>query len=239
MNSKRIVEAVILGAFLCAGLIGLGLLLGNGALRVKSLDRTVTVKGLSERDVPADIAIWPIVFNEADNDLTALYSTLEKKTAAVVEFLKTNGFADEEISVATPAIVDRKAQNYGDQTRIAFRYSARAAISVYSEKVDAVRNAMNKVVDLGKQGIAIAGDDYQIKTQFLFTRLNDLKPQMIEEATKNARQVAEKFAHDSDSRLGKIRKAQQGQFSITDRDSNTPHIKKVRVVSTVEYYLSD
>jgi len=239
MNQKRTVEGIILGAFICAGLLGLGVLLGNGALRVKSLDRTVTVKGLSEREVPADIAIWPIIFNEADNDLAGLYSTLEEKTAIVVAFLKKHGFGDEEITVAAPAIVDRQAQNFGDQTRIKYRYAARAAISVYTEKVEAVRQAMNQLVDLGKQGIAIAGDDYQTKTQFLFTGLNDLKPQMIEEATKNARQVAEKFARDSDSRLGKIRKANQGQFTIEDRDSNTPHIKKVRVVSTVEYYLSD
>jgi hypothetical protein len=94
-------------------------------------------------------------------------------------------------------------------------------------------------VELGKQGIAISGEDYQSRTEFLFTELNSIKPAMIEEATENARQVAEKFAQDSSSRLGKIRRAQQGQFSISDRDNNTPYIKKVRVVSTLEYYLSD
>jgi hypothetical protein len=98
---------------------------------------------------------------------------------------------------------------------------------------------MKKLFELGKQGIAISGQDYQTKTQFLFTNLNEIKPEMIEEATKNARKVAEKFAKDSDSKLGKIKKARQGQFSINERDSNTPHIKKVRVVSTLEYYLSD
>ena len=98
---------------------------------------------------------------------------------------------------------------------------------------------MTRLVELGKQGLAIAGADYEARTQFLFTRLNDIKPDMIEAATRNAREVATRFAQDSDSRLGKIRRASQGQFSIDDRDSNTPHIKKVRVVSTVEYYLSD
>jgi hypothetical protein len=98
---------------------------------------------------------------------------------------------------------------------------------------------MERLVDLGKQGIAISGENYQSKTVFEFTKLNDLKPVMIEEATKNARAVAEKFAQDSKSRLGKIKSASQGQFSIEDRDSGTHHIKKVRVVSTVEYYLSD
>ncbi len=99
--------------------------------------------------------------------------------------------------------------------------------------------AGTRLIELGKSGIVLSGDDYQSRTQYLFTGLNDLKPKMIEEATRNAREVAQKFAADSDSRLGKIRTAYQGQFSIQDRDGNTPHIKKVRVVSTIEYYLAD
>ena len=83
------------------------------------------------------------------------------------------------------------------------------------------------------------GNDYQGRTEYLFTRLNDVKPEMIEEATTKAREVAEKFAQDSQSKLGKIKRASQGQFSINDRDRQNPHIKKIRVVSTVEYYLSD
>ena len=98
---------------------------------------------------------------------------------------------------------------------------------------------MKNLVELGKQGIAISGQDYNAKTEFLFTKLNEIKPEMVEEATKNAREVAERFAKDSKSRLGKIKRAKQGQFSIKDRDRNTPYIKKVRIVSTVEYYLSD
>ena len=239
MHTRRVVEAVILGAFLCAGLVSVGLLVSKGALKIKSMDRTVTVKGLSEREMPANIAIWPIRFSEADNDLTHLYSVLQKKTDIIVEFLKKNGFSDDDISISQPAIVDRQAQGYADSNRIKFRYSASSTISVYSGKVDAVREAMKKVVELGKRGIAIAGQDYQAKTQFLFKKLNEIKPDMIEEATKNAREVAEKFAKDSNSKLGKIKKARQGQFSITDRDSNTPYIKKVRVVSTLEYYLAD
>jgi hypothetical protein len=136
-------------------------------------------------------------------------------------------------------MVDRQAQAYANAPDIKFRYAATSTITVYSTKVDQVRNAMTQLVELGKQGLAIAGADYEARTQFLFTRLNDIKPDMIEAATRNAREVATRFAQDSDSQLGKIRRASQGQFSIDDRDSNTPHIKKVRVVSTVEYYLSD
>jgi len=239
MDSKKIVEATILGAFLCAGLVALGVLISDGVVKMKGLDRTVTVKGLSEREVPANIAIWPIKFAIADNDLAGLYSALQEKTDIVVEFLKKSGFTDEDISVSPPAITDRQAQGYVDSSKITFRYTASSTISVYSDKVDAVRTAMKKLVELGKQGIAIAGQDYDARTQFLFTNLNEIKPAMIEEATKKARQVAEKFAKDSSSKLGKLKKARQGQFSINDRDTNTPFVKKVRVVSTLEYYLSD
>ena len=208
-HNNRIGPAFVLGLFLCAGLIGLGYWVTSGFMQVKALERSVTVKGLAEREVAADIAIWPIRFN------------------------------DTEISVSVPATVDRQAQAYANAADIKFRYAATSTITVYSTKVDQVRNAMTQLVELGKQGLAIAGADYEARTQFLFTRLNDIKPDMIEAATRNAREVATRFAQDSDSQLGKIRRASQGQFSIEDRDSNTPHIKKVRVVSTVEYYLSD
>lgn len=157
----------------------------------------------------------------------------------VIEFLKAAGFSESEISVSQPAIMDRQAQSYGDTERVRFRFTAAATITVYTEKVSLVRETMTKVVDLGKQGIAISGQDYQNRTEFLFTNLNRIKPEMIEEATRNAREVAMKFATDSNSRLGRIKTASQGQFSITDRDTSTKHIKNVRVVSTVEYYLSD
>ncbi len=237
-NKDSAGSAFILGAFLCVGLALLGYFVSGGIVRIRALDRTVEVKGLSEREVPADIAIWPIRFNEADNDLNLLFLTLERKNAAIEAFLKKRGFKEDEISVSAPAIQDRQAQGYSD-TQIKFRYSGASTLTVYTRNVDSVRNAMKDLVELGKQGIAIAGQDYEAKTEYLFTRLNDIKPDMVEEATKNARLVAEKFARDSQSGLGKIKRAVQGQFSINDRDSNTPHIKKVRVVSTLEYYLAD
>lgn len=98
---------------------------------------------------------------------------------------------------------------------------------------------MGELSELGKQGIVFSSNNYESRTEYLFTRLNEIKPEMVEEATRKAREVAMKFASDSDSRLGKIKRASQGQFSINSRDRNNPHIKKVRVVSTVEYYLSD
>jgi len=239
MNDRNAGSALFLGVFLFAGLIGLGYIISNGVMKMKSLERTVSVKGLSEREVPADVAIWPIKFNAVNNDLNELFSDIQNKNHLVLGFLKESGFEDGEISVSVPAIVDRQAQGYSDASKLPFRYSGSSTITVYSRNVEAVRKTMNKAVDLGKKGIAIVGQDYETRTEFLFTKLNDIKPAMIEEATRNARDVAQKFAKDSDSKLGKIKAASQGQFTISDRDSNTPYTKKVRVVSTVEYYLSD
>jgi uncharacterized protein len=239
MNRSRTGEAFILGLFIFLGLAVLGYLVSQTALKVKGMDRVVTVKGLAEREVPADIAIWPIKFNEAGNDLGKLYSEVERNNGIIVAFLKTQGFAEDEITLSAPSVIDRQAQNYGNTQNMKFRYTASSVVTVYSKHVDKVRDAMKQVVDLGKNGIALAGQNYENRTQFLFTGLNTLKPGMIEAATKNARKVAEKFAKDSDSTLGKIKTARQGQFSISDRDSSTPYIKKVRVVSTVTYYLSD
>lgn len=239
MNTGRTREAIILGAFLCAGLALLGSFLANAALNVKAMERVVTVKGLAEREVAADIAIWPITFNEAGNDLTQLYSAIERKSGMIITFLNNNGFADNELATSQPSIVDRQAQAYGDTRNVPFRYTATATVTVYTTQVAEVRETMKKIVDLGKAGIAIVGQEYQNKPEFLFTGLNTVKPEMIEEATKNAREVAIKFAKDSNSKLGKIKKADQGQFSIDDRDTSTPHIKKIRIVSTITYYLSD
>ncbi|MGE5239336.1 MAG: SIMPL domain-containing protein [Chloroflexota bacterium] len=239
MEKTRFSEALILGLAIGAALIVMGYLISNTTVSLKRADRSVVVKGLSEREVPADVAIWPIVFNEASNDLNDLYASLENKKAQVVEFLVKSGFKNEEISLSAPKISDRLAQEYVDAGKVKYRYSATAIVTVYTGNVTLVRETMRKLADLGRKGIAIGGPEHLARTEFLFTKLNEIKPQMIEEATKNAREVAEKFASDSRSRLGKIKHAEQGLFTISDRDSNTPEIKKVRVVSTVEFYLSD
>ncbi len=223
----------------CCGFIALGWLLGHAAIRVKRMDRTVVVKGLSEREVSADIAIWPLTYQEAGNDLNALFGAIQRKNAQITEFLKGHGIAPEAITVGAPTVNDVYAQSYGDKSNVVYRYTANSTVTVYSNDVEAVRKAMADVITLGKQGVALSGEGFQNQTRFEFSGLAKLKPEMVEEATKNARAVAEKFADDSESRLGKIRSAQQGQFSIEDRDSTTPHIKRVRVVSTVEYQLAD
>jgi len=235
---RRLLASGVLGASICAGLILMGYVLGSSAIKFKEYERVVSVKGLAEKEVPADIAVWPINFTAADASLTTLYLSLEIDTKRVVDFLVAAGFDPAEITVAAPSIIDKFAQQFGNAENVQLRYTAQQTITVYSNKIDLVRKTTNNLAELGKKGIAFGGREYP-GTEFLFTKLNDIKPAMVEEATRKAREVAEKFANDSQSKLGKIRSANQGQFTVSNRDSNTPHIKNVRVVSTVEYYLSD
>jgi hypothetical protein len=232
-------SAFILGAFIFIGLAALGYLLGNAAIEFKQYERSVTVKGLSEREYDADIVIWPIQFTAAGNDLHTLYQAIDESTLKLTTFLGKQGIKPEEITFAYPAITDKSAQQFGNNARPEFRYTAFQTVTVYSKNIATVRSVMSSLSELGKQGIVFTGGNYQTQTEYIFSRLNEVKPDMIEEATRKAREVAEKFASDSDSKLGKIKRASQGQFTISARDKNNPHIKKVRVVSTVEYYLSD
>lgn len=237
-NAAGAAPAMVLGVFILLGLAALGWLLGDAAIRFKEYERTVTVKGLSEREYPADIVIWPLQFTEAGNELGALYGQLETSARRIREYLLAAGIEAAEISISTPTITDKSAQNWGDGSA-ELRYLAMQTVTVYSPHLERVRAAMDGLVELGKQGIVLSGDQYQSQVEYLFTRLNEIKPEMIEEATTAAREIGMKFAEDSQSRLGKIRAASQGQFTIEPRDTNNRHIKKVRVVSTVEYYLAD
>ena len=232
-------SAALLGVFIFLGLSVLGYTLGNAAIQYKLYDRSVTVKGLSEREYPADIVIWPIQFSVADNNIGNLYSDIDAKTQSIRVFLQQNNIASNEITVASPAITDKSAQQYGSNDRAEFRYTATQTVTVYSKNIEAARAVMGLLSQLGKKGIVFTANDYAAQTEYILTRLNEVKPEMVEEATREAREVAQKFATDSQSALGKIKSASQGQFSINDRDKNNPHIKSIRVVSTVEYYLSD
>jgi uncharacterized protein len=237
--SARSGAAMIFGVFFCVAIALGAWLLGRAALEVKALERTVTVKGLSEREYPADLVLWPIMFTAASNNLVSLYEEIERTTATLRRFLEQRGIAADSITVGAPAVTDKSIHSYGGGQPAEFRYSATQTVTVYSGDVERVRLLSGDLAELGKQGIAFAGEGWQTQTEYMFSRLNDVKPEMIEEATRKAREVALKFAEDSNSRLGKIRTASQGQFTIADRDRNNPHIKQVRVVSTVEYYLAD
>lgn len=239
MQGNNKVSATILGLFLFLGLATLGALLGSSAIEYKLYDRSVTVKGLSEREYIADIVIWPIQFTVSTNDLESLYHSIDEQVLSIKKFLEGNNIPSNEITIASPAIADKSAQHYGNNAKAEFRYTAVQTVTVYSKNIEAVRSIMGSLSQLGKKGIVFTGSNYQSQTEYIFTRLSEVKPEIIEEATRKAREVAQKFATDSQSTLGKIKRASQGQFSISARDKNNPHIKRVRVVSTVEYYLSD
>ena len=125
-------------------------------------------------------------------------------------FLLNHGIAVEEISFSTPVLTDRSAQLYGGNENPEFRYIASQTATLYSVNVELVRDVMSRLVDLGKQGVTLSGNEYMVQPEYLFNRLNEIKPEMIEQATIEARQVAEKFAEDSNSELGKIKTASQG-----------------------------
>jgi hypothetical protein len=230
----RIIEATILAVGICI----LGWSLNAGINSFKDKERVVSVKGLAEMEVPANKIVWPLMFKDLGDDLPSLYNSINTKNKAIVGFLKSNSISPEEMSVSAPEILDLQAERYSANAP-AYRYNATSVITVTSNDVDKVRKLMSEQAELLKQGIAITGGDYRYNVSYEYTKLNEIKPAMIEEATRNARMAAEKFAKDSDSKLGKIRDAYQGQFTITDRDSNTPYIKNVRVVTTVNYYLKN
>jgi hypothetical protein len=216
-----------------------GISIGLGFYKGRAADRYVTVKGLAEREVKADLAIWPITFKVAENDLTALQQGIDSGREAVKTFLLESGFTEDEISFSAPSIVDAEAEQYGSRSESKFRYIAEATVTTRTGMVDRVRSTMEESGKLIGKGVVLSAKSWDNPTEFLFTGLNEIKPQMIEEATKDARRAAEKFADDSGSKVGKIRNASQGYFSITDRDRNSPEIKQVRVVTTIDYYLVD
>ena len=221
----------------------LGMMILGGSLilmisNMKSYDRCVTVKGLCEKEVMADKVIWPIIYKQGGNELGTLYNTVQEMNRTIIEFLKEAGVTDDEITVNAPSILDTRTNLYGE--RNTYHYIITAGITVCSNQVDRIVKLQTEQAKLYEKGIPVGmGENWSHPTTYSFTGLNDIKPAMIEEATINARQAAEKFAKDSHSKLGKIKTATQGQFSVSDRDSNTPYIKNVRVVTNVVYYLKD
>lgn len=227
-------EAVILAV----GMLVMGYFIKLGLDTFSSRDRVVNVKGLAEMEVPANKVTWPLMYKDLGNDLPVLYNKINATNQAIVNFLKQKGITENEISINAPEIIDMQAERYNNNP-VPFRYNVTSVITVTSSKVGLVRKMISEQSELLKQGIAITSGDYRYSVQYDYTGLNDIKPQMIEEATKNARAAAIKFAKDSDSKLGKIKRAYQGQFSIDDRDANTPYIKRIRVVTTIDYSLED
>lgn len=225
---------------LSAAIIIAGYFVGNMHKKAMEYQRSVTVKGLSEREVNADLAVWPINISLAGNNLVELKTAIESQKEMVYQFFKDQGFNEDELTMGTTNISDAKADRYGgNPNMMAYRYFAKTEFTVRTSDIKKLQMALESSLDLIAKGIILESKNTWKPIEYTFSGLNELKPMMIEEATKNARQVAEKFAKDSHSEVGKIMDAQQGLFSIYDRDENTPYIKTVRVVSTLEYQLKD
>ena len=234
----KILTRILPALLIAAGILFLGVFIKSGIDNFAYRDRVVAVRGLAEKEVMANKVTWPIVCKEVGNDLTSIYDKITSNTAKISKFLTDNGISADEILVQPPQILDLQAERYGSNDR-PFRYNVTSVVVVTSPNVEKVNKLISRQTELLKQGIAITAGDYEYRTIYEYTALNDIKPGMIAEATGNAREAADKFAADSKSRLGKIKTASQGQFDISDRDPYTPYLKKVRVVSTIVFYLED
>jgi hypothetical protein len=236
MNSKLSIPSAILAL----GLVVLGYQVSHVLVKGKQLDREVSVKGLAEREMPADLAVWPMQISYGGNDLSALQKTLDRAATELQTFFKEQGFNADEISRGTTNILDANADPYRDpqQGRIN-RYKATADFTLRTSDIAKLERTVAAAPSLIKKDIIISNKNTWMPIEYLFTKLNTVKPEMVEEANKNARIVAEKFAQDSGSKVGKIKTARQGMFSINNRDQYTPQIKVIRVVNTVDYYLLD
>jgi len=226
--------------FLSIGLVVAGYFVGNLQVNGKKYDRYVTVKGLSEREVAADLAVWPINIILTGNDLEELRGRIEEQNQTVSTFFSQQGFSAEEMTRGPVNISDVQANPYNSgATNNRYRYMAKSEFTLRTTDVPKLQTALTESLNLLSRGIVMGSKNEWAPIEYIFTGLNTLKPGMIEEATKNARGVAEKFARDSNSEVGQIRVARQGLFSITNRDANTPQIKKVRVVTTIDFQLED
>lgn len=248
-NRTMVLAAVIIGAFILIGLAAGGYFVGKGAARFKSDTRTVTVKGLVEKEVKADQAIWTLRFRRASEDLKDAHTRISSDREAAVAFLKNQGFKDEEISQQPTGTIDKLAQEFGqNKSTDRFRYVVTSSLVVTTANVDLVTKALGATEELLKSGVLLDGQrgEGTANPRYVITTFNAIRPQLLAEATKNARLTAEQFAADSGARVGKIRSANQGAIQIfgsTGNDESGPYsptstpVKKIRVVSTFEFEL--
>ena len=227
-------DRLIAAALIALGIICLGWFIKSGIDNFANKDRHVTVKGLAEREVPADKVTWSIGTKVTGNDLPMLYESINVQTAKIKRFLKGNGLDEKEITINPPTISDLEAREWGDNNKN-FRYIVSTTITVATGKVEQVNKAIFEQAVLLKQGVAIENSN----AQYEYASFQQMKPEMMAEAIKNAQKTAEQFAEASNAELGGIQTAGQGQFEIDDRDQNTPYIKKLRVVTTITYSLKN
>lgn len=239
MNDKKELHKLIIGISIALGLFFIGFFTYKGLYSISNKDRFVSVRGLSEKEVDADYATLTISYTEGSNDMSELLKKIEQNNQKITQFIKSKGLTDSEINVGVASIKDKWNSEYSDGgKKDPIRYFASVDIKISSSKVAQVQNAQSNEFDLYKQGINITQQqtyDASGSSTYTFTKLNDIKPQMIKESTQNARRAAEQFANDSHSKLGGIKEASQGQFEITP--TNNPLKLKIRVVSSISFFL--
>lgn len=234
MSASRF-PLVVSSLLLAAGLASAGYFIGRGITARDQGSRSVAVKGLSEKEVPASVAIWTLTYTATGNDLMGVNKSLGDSTGAVRTFLKEAGFDDKDMAVQPPSVRDLSLDvRDKDAQPLTARYSATQSVLLRTSKVDEVKPAVASVSKLMASGVLLWGRN---EPTYFFDRLNDIKPGMIEEATKNARVAAEQFARDSQTQLGDLLSAEQGRFQIDDRDAATPERKMVRVIVEVRFSL--
>lgn len=227
----------VLGAFLAIGLAFFGHQVERAVKLGREFDRFFTVRGLSEREVKATLVIWPMRYVATGETLAELQTSIAGAKAIVSAFLLENGVQAEEIVHGLPDINDTISGRKRDDLVVLPRYNAAITLVVRSRNVDVVKKAIQNSEALIARGVPLASQDYGNRISFEFDGVNSIKPAMIQEATANARQAAQKFAEDSKAEVGAIRKATQGVVDIQDRDIASPELKVVRVVTTVEFFI--
>ena len=232
-NALEAKDRFILSALILAiGIAVAGWFVNSGIEKMAFKDRAVVVKGLSTRDVQADYVVWPLDFCVRGNDISSLYSDLARIEQTARAFFMERGFQESEMTRGNISIDDNWASYYDRKPE--FHYTLRTSLIISTADVERVIANQGCQSELLKKGVILQSYDWN--TDFQYNGLPSLKPEMVQEATQNARAVAQKFAEDAQCRLGSIQQANQGQFTI-ESDNNQPWIKHVRVVTTVSYYL--
>lgn len=224
---------------LAVAIVIAGFFIYKGLRSFADKERIVTVRGLSERIVNVDNANLVISYAVGGNEMSEVLKEIERNNKKVKDFVIAKGLTEKEISINVPNIKDKKNQEYGGEYNITYRYYATVKITLISNKVSIVRDIEMNQFDLFKEGVNLIKNDYYYEGEnnrtYSFTKLNDIKPDMIKESIKNAKKAADEFAQSSNSKIKNIKSAYQGQFEITSTDD--PLKVKVRVVSTINYFV--
>lgn len=247
MQNTQIQKLNILAAIVLAlGIAIAGFFVGTGIIKNKTADRYVSVRGSAEKEVEADFAVWNLKFVNTGNDLPALLKKAESDLKTVTEFLEKNNITNTEYDATSYDVIDQQAQLYRAPGEIQNRYIVSQNIMITSNDTKKIAEVSKKTSEVINAGVILYDEQNPSNSpQYYFTKLNDSKPEMIAEATKNARAAAEQFAKDSGAQVGQIRTASQGLFSI-NAIGNTDNYqyemrqrkKQIRVVTTIEFYLN-